>query len=99
MGDGSPVRAAGGTVRVDLRVIPRAPRTKIDGVRDARLLVRVSAPPVDGAANDAVVAALAEQLGIPRRTIAIVAGDTGRNKTIAVDGLTVDEVRTRLGLA
>jgi uncharacterized protein (TIGR00251 family) len=99
VGDGSPVRAAGGSVRVDLRVIPRAPRTKIDGVRDARLLVRVSAPPVDGAANDAVVAALAEQLGVPRRTIAIVAGDTGRNKTIAVDGLTVAEVRTRLGLA
>ena len=48
--------------RVEVRVIPRSPRTAVDGIRDGRVVVRVNAPPVDGAANDAVVAALAEAL-------------------------------------
>ena len=56
-------------VRIDLRVIPKSPRTKIDGVRDGRLLVRVTAPPVDDAANDAVVETLARMLDVPKRSI------------------------------
>ena len=83
-------------VRVDLRVIPRAPKTALDGVRDGRLLVRVTAPPVDRAANDAVVAALATALRVPRRNISIVAGDTGRNKTVEIAGLAASDLLARL---
>ena len=54
-------------VRLAIRVMPRSPRTAIDGIRDGRLIVRVTAPPVDGAANDAVVAALADALDLPKR--------------------------------
>ena len=81
---------------MDLRVIPRSPRTAIAGVRDGRLIVRVTAPPVDGAANDAVVAALASALDVPRRAVHIVAGETSRIKTGQIDGLTPADVDRRV---
>jgi uncharacterized protein YggU (UPF0235/DUF167 family) len=73
-------------------VIPRARKDEIDGVRGGRLLIRVTAPPVDRAANEAVVALLAEVLRVPRRAIRIVAGETARNKIVDVDGLTPSAV-------
>ena len=98
MAASSPVRAYRTGVRIDLRVIPRAPRTIVDGLRDARLVVRVAAPPVDGAANAAVIDAMAERLGVGRRAVAIVAGESARNKTVTVDGISVGAARARLGL-
>ena len=83
-------------VRIDLRVIPRSPRTTIGGIRDGRLLVRVTAPPVDDAANDAVVEALARVLDVPKRSIRIVSGATARNKTVEVTGMTGAAVLARL---
>jgi uncharacterized protein len=83
-------------VRIDLRVIPRSPRTKIDGVREGRLLVRVTAAPVDDAANEAVVETLSKALDVPKRSIRIVTGATGRNKTIEVAGMTGAAVLARL---
>jgi uncharacterized protein len=82
--------------RIDLRVVPRSPRTQIDGVRDGRLLVRVTAPPVDDAANDAVVETLARLLGVPKRSIRIVSGATARNKTVEVAGMNGGAVLARL---
>ena len=83
-------------VRIDLRVIPKSSRTKIDGVRDGRLLVRVTAPPVDDAANEAVVETLARVLDVPRRSIRIVSGATARNKTVEVAGMSRPAVLARL---
>ena len=51
------------------------------------LKVRLAAPPVDGAANEALVALLAEELGVPRRSIRIVAGGSARSKLVQVDGI------------
>jgi uncharacterized protein len=82
--------------RLDLRVVPRASRTKIDGVRDGRLVVRVTAPPVDDAANRAVVETLAEALHLPRSAVRIVTGTSGRNKSVELIGVSADEVRRRL---
>ena len=82
--------------RIDLRVVPRASRTKIDGVRDGRLVVRVTAPPVDDAANRAVVETLAEALQLPRSAVRILTGTTARNKSVELAGLSADEVRRRL---
>jgi len=84
-------------VRLELRVMPRAPRTKVDGIRDGRLVVRVTAPPVDGAANEAVIAALAAALALPKREIRIVGGERSRNKTAEIAGLDAEQIRTRLG--
>jgi uncharacterized protein len=82
-------RASGDGVRVDVRVMPRAPRDRIEAVRNGRLVVRVTAPPVDGAANDAVVALFAATLRVPRARIQVVAGATTRNKVVAIAGLDV----------
>ncbi len=95
----APIRASASGTIIDLRVIPRSPKAKLDGVRDGRWLVRVTAPPVDQAANDAVVRLLADVLDVPRSRIVIVAGATSRNKTVQIGGLTIDQVRARIGAA
>ena len=82
--------------RVELRVVPRASRTAIDGVRAGRLVVRVTAPPVDDAANDAVVKMLADVLDLPRSAVRIVAGATSRNKSVELLGVNAEEARRRL---
>jgi uncharacterized protein (TIGR00251 family) len=91
------VRVVAGGVRIDLRVIPRSPRTAVDGVRDGRLVLRVTAPPVDHAANEAVVAAIAEVLDVPKRAVRLVSGATSRNKSVEVEGVAADTAAARLG--
>jgi uncharacterized protein (TIGR00251 family) len=91
------VRATPKGVAIDVRVIPRSSKTQIDGTRGGRLLVRVAAPPVDEAANEAVVALLADILDVPKRAVRIVAGERARQKRVAVEGISVDAARTRLG--
>jgi len=85
-----------GGVRTALRVLPRSSRTTIDGIRAGRLVVRVTAPPVDGAANAAVVQVIARRLDLPARAIAIAAGDSGRNKTLIVTGIGQADAEARL---
>ena len=77
-------------------MIPRAPRNAIEGLRDGRIVVRVTAPPVDDAANDAVIELLARRLKVRRAAIRIVTGGTGRNKTIEIAGVDETAVRARL---
>jgi len=76
----------------DVRVIPRAQTTTIDGERDNAVLVRLAAPPVDGAANDELVRYFARLFGLPRRAVRITSGERGRKKRVAVDGVTADAV-------
>ena len=60
------------------------------------MVVRVTSPPVDGAANEAVIETLAAALELPRRSVRIVAGATGRNKTVEISDLDAATVRARL---
>ncbi len=76
--------------------MPRARRSAIDGERGGAILVRLAAPPVDGAANDALIAFLAETLGLPRRHVTIVSGEKSRHKRVEVAGLDEPDVRRRL---
>jgi uncharacterized protein (TIGR00251 family) len=62
-------------------------------VHGAALKVRLQAPPVEGAANEALVSLLAERLRVPRRSVSVVAGATSRAKTVEIVGTTEDEVR------
>ncbi len=82
--------------RLDIRVVPRAKRARIDGVRDGRLLVRVTAAPVDGAANEAALHTLADALDVPRRSLRLVSGETSRNKIVEVASVDVATMRSRL---
>ena len=81
---------------IRLRVQPRASRDAITGFRDDVLAVRVSAPPVDGAANAAVTALLADALRVAPSRVRVVRGQRGRDKVVEVDGLTEAEARARL---
>ena len=83
-------------MEIDVRVIPRAKRTTIDGVRGDAILVRVAAPPVDDAANSALIEFLADALGVSRRSIRIISGQRGREKRIAVDGIQVSTLKSQL---
>jgi uncharacterized protein (TIGR00251 family) len=80
-------------VRVDVHVQSRSSRSEIVGQHGAALIVRLQAPPVDGAANAAVVSLLAKRLHVPRRAVRVVAGATSRTKTVEIEGTTEDEVR------
>jgi uncharacterized protein (TIGR00251 family) len=74
-----------------VRVIPRSPTSRIDGRRGDALLVRLAAPPVDGAANDALIDLLAREFHRPRRDITILTGQTSRDKRVEIAGLTDPE--------
>jgi uncharacterized protein (TIGR00251 family) len=69
---------------IDVRVIPRAGRSGFGGLRDGALLVRLAAAPVDGAANDELIALIARALHIPKRDITIVSGERSRSKRLRV---------------
>lgn len=86
----------GGDVCVDILVQPRASREKVGPVHGDRIKVAVTAPPVDGEANAAVIALLARALDMPRSALEVAAGASSRRKTIRVSGLSADEVRARL---
>jgi len=87
------VTERGGAARFSVRVQPRAPRSGVGSVHAGALRVRVTAPPVEGAANAAVVAVLADWLGVPARAVRIVLGGAARSKVVEVDGVTADAVR------
>ena len=81
-----------GESRFAVRLTPRAGANQVDGVVEGDLRARVSAPAVEGAANNALVRLLADELGVPRRDIRIVAGATGRRKLVVVDGMSRDAI-------
>ena len=87
------VDVKGTVVRVAVHVQPRASRSEIIGQHGAALKVRLQAPPVDGAANKALVHLLADSLGVSRRSVRVVAGTTSRTKMVEVDGTTEAAVR------
>lgn len=74
-----------GTVRFHVRVQPRASRNQFAGVQNGVVRVRLQAPPVDGAANEALVAFIADEFGVARRDVRIVSGFGSRNKVVEVD--------------
>jgi hypothetical protein len=86
-----------GGVRLQLHIQPRASKTEIVGVHGDALKIRLAAPPVDGAANDALVRFLAERLGVPRTAVMLIAGMSGRRKTVMLEGVGEAQVRQSLG--
>ena len=94
----SPLRlqATSTGVRLSVRVQPRSSSSGVAGVHGDALRVRVTSPPVEGAANEALVRVLATTFGIPVRAITIVAGQSSRTKVVELDGITEDRVRVLL---
>ena len=79
-------------------VAPRSASTKVLGLHDGMVKVALTAPPVDGAANKALIAFLAKMLGVSKSSVTIVQGETSRRKTVSVEGIEPEEVIRRLGV-
>jgi uncharacterized protein (TIGR00251 family) len=84
------------SVRIEVHVQPRASKTQLAGLHGGRLKIRLAAPPVDGAANVALVEFIAEKLGVAKSRVRVVAGVTSRQKVVEVDGVTEEVVAQRL---
>lgn len=93
-----PVATSAAGVRLRLRVQPRASRDEVSGIAGDAVRVRLMAPPVDGAANEALVRFLAGRLGVARAAVVLISGHAGRTKVVEVAGLSPEEVQRRLGL-
>jgi uncharacterized protein (TIGR00251 family) len=83
-------------VLIAVRVVPRSGQSRLAGMRDNAVLVRLNAAPVDGAANAELIELVAGALGVPRRNVAIATGLKSRSKTVHVSGVSEEEVRAKL---
>ena len=82
-----PVRETETGVVFRIRVVPRASRSEPAGFRNDALKLRITAPPVEGKANEECIRLLAELLGVKKTQVTIIAGHTARAKTVAVEGI------------
>jgi uncharacterized protein (TIGR00251 family) len=96
MGSDSYIREVPGGVTLALKVQPRAPRDEICDVAGAELRVKISAPPVDAAANHALLRFLAEKLDCPRSGLELIRGGTSRHKIVRIAGMDAATARDRL---
>ena len=92
------LRETSAGVSFAVRVQPRARKNAITGVMGDSLKLALTAPPVEGKANEACIEFFAKLLKVPRSSVSIAAGQTSRNKVIRVAGLSVQQVRDRLGI-
>lgn len=81
---------------LNLRVVPRAAKNAIQGEHGDALKIRLCAPPVDGAANAALIEFLAESFALPRARVQLLSGATSRTKRVLLAGMVADEIRTKL---
>lgn len=88
-----------GSARINVYVQPRASKTVVAGMHDGCVKIRLAAPPVDGAANAALVEFVAEQVSVAKSRVRITAGLTSRRKTVEVDGVTAEELAGALSLS
>ena len=72
---------------LNVRLQPRAKRNEIGATRDGRLQVKVTAPPVDGKANEALIRLLSKHLDVPKSSVTLTKGHQSRDKTVRIDGL------------
>ena len=83
-------------VRIPLKVIPGAPKDEVVGWRGKDLTVKITAPPVEGRANEHLRRYLAEVFGVSPVDVALVTGETSRRKIVQISGLSADEAQVRL---
>jgi uncharacterized protein len=83
---------------LSVRLQPRARRDEIVGERAGVVVIRVTAPPVDGKANDALCRLIAKAAGVPPSRVSVVRGHTSRDKLVRVEGVEIDALRRELGV-
>jgi uncharacterized protein len=93
-----PIRQTPAGLSFAVRVQPRAKKNAVIGELGDALKLALTAPPVDGRANEACILFFANLLDVPRSSVTIASGETSRRKIIRVTGLSADEVRRRIGM-
>jgi uncharacterized protein len=93
-----PIRKSASGATFAIKVHPRAKENALTGELDGALKLSLTAPPIDGKANDACIEFFAKLLKVPRSSVTIASGQTSRNKVIRVLGLSAEEVRRRIAL-
>ena len=94
--DGAIVGNASGGCQISCFATPRSSRNALVAWHDGRLKVALAAPPVDGEANKTLMKFMAEVLGVPKNSVSVASGATGRRKVVAVDGLSCEAASARL---
>ena len=87
------------SVELAVRVQPRAKKDEVVGLRGEQVVIRISAPPVDGKANAALEAFIAKRAGVAKSSVSVVRGHTGRDKVVRVEGIDAERLRNALGVA
>jgi uncharacterized protein len=90
--------AMAGTCTLPIKAIPNAARSEVAGWLGEALKIKIQAPPVEGRANEALCTFLAGTLRLPRRAVTVLRGDTSRHKLVRIEGLSLTEVKARLGV-
>jgi uncharacterized protein len=85
-------------VDLAVRLQPRASRDEVVGERDGKVVIRVTAPPVDGKANDALCRLIAKAAGVAPSKVSVVRGHTAREKLVRVEGIDTERLRASLGV-
>jgi uncharacterized protein (TIGR00251 family) len=85
------------TSRVEVYIQPRASKSEVAGMHDGVIKIRIAAPAVENAANLALVAFVADQLGVAKRAVRIVSGGASRRKVLEIDGVTGARIAAKLG--
>jgi uncharacterized protein len=80
------------SVRLEVYIQPRAAKTELAGMHGNSIKIRIAAPPVDNAANYALVEFIAERLGIAKRSVRVVSGATSRKKVLEIDDVSADRI-------
>ncbi len=86
------------SVTFKVKVLPRSSSNSIEGMENGEWKVKLTAPPVEGAANTALIHYLSDVLDVPRRFVTIIGGQSSRSKLVRVDGLTEEQIKQKLGI-
>jgi uncharacterized protein (TIGR00251 family) len=84
------------SVRLEVYIQPRAAKTELAGMHGSSIKIRIAAPPVDNAANYALIEFIAERVGIAKRCVRLVSGATSRKKVLEIDDVSADRVSAAL---
>lgn len=90
------LQAQGENVVLTLHIQPGAKKTEVAGIHGDALKIRLAAPPVDGKANDALLAFVAQSLGLAKRNVVLLSGQTSRSKRVGVNGVEIEQIRSLL---
>ncbi len=84
-------------MRLDVYIQPRASKTELAGMHGGRIKIRIAAPAVEGAANEALIEFVARRLGIAKRRVRLISGKTSRTKSLEIDGVDPGQISSALG--